>query len=45
MREDGPRKGVISTEPRQNEALVWVIWALCLLALAGLVVGYIVIKP
>jgi len=43
---DGSRKGVmISMETQQNQALVTLIWMLCLIAIVGLIVGYIIIKP
>lgn len=36
---------MISMETRQNNALIMLIWALCLVAIVGLIVGYIIIKP
>jgi hypothetical protein len=41
------RKGVmISMETQQeNGALIMLVWVLCLIAVVGLIVGYIIIKP
>jgi hypothetical protein len=32
-------------ETQQNGALIMLIWTLCLVAIVGLIVGYIIIKP
>jgi hypothetical protein len=32
-------------EREENAGLVMLVWVLCLIAIVGLIVGYIVIKP
>jgi len=45
MEVERGRHAAAGVEGRENQVLVMVIWALCLVAIVGLIVGYIIIKP